>query len=341
MHDGLTEPSVCPKGDRMDLTRALRATLLVAGVAAAALVLGGCAAKTGTRTSGAMEDVGDVAVGAAAKETVEVDVKDAEDVVVDPGVVLEYRMSAGGSVSYTFKSESTQTMQIKGQSIPVKSMETLSFSVRPNGMKDGIQVLGITIDGVSATASSPSGTMDADAEELVGKSFDMTLSKLGIEGGLPDPGDLTYVMGEEGPKSIIPGFGVMFPDLPGTPVRVGDTWPARLEMTEGDGESSVVIAIDAVNTLEGLDTLDGFECARITTVLKGTIKGNGKQQGTVWTMDSVMDGTGTWYFAYEEGILISDWTEGTADGAITIDAPDGEMVMPVVRELNMVTELVR
>ena len=325
----------------MDFRRVLRAAMLVMGVTAVVLILAGCAAKTGTSTTGATEDVAEVAVEEAVEEAVETAAVEVEEVVVDPGIVLEYLMSDGAPVSYTFTSESTQTMQIQDKSIPVESIETLSFSVQPNGMSDGVYALGITIDGLNVTVASPTGAMDADAEEVVGKGFDMTLSKQGVEGGLPDPDALTYMMGEEGPKSVIPGFGVMFPDLPDGPVRVGDTWPARLEMTEGDGESSVVIAIDAVNTLEGLDTIDGFECARITTVLTGTISGGGTQQGAAWSMDSVMDGTGTWDFVYQEGILVSDWTEGTADGAITVDAPDGKVAMPVTREFNMVTELIR
>ena len=79
----------------------------------------------------------------------------------------------------------------------------------------------------------------------------------------------------------------------------------------------------------------------ITAVLTGTIEGEGTQQGMAWTMQSDMDGAGTWYFAYKEGILVSDVTEGTADGAIVVHAPNGEMIMPVTREYSMAMELMR
>ena len=58
-------------------------------------------------------------------------------------------------------------------------------------------------------------------------------------------------------------------------------------------------------------------------------------------MFTEMDGAGTWYFAHKEGILVSDWTEGTADGSITVNSPDGEMVIPVTREYTMLTRLVQ
>lgn len=324
----------------MNFQRALRAALLLAGVAAIVLVLAGCAAKTDTSAPDAAGEVAEAVADVATEDDVQVVIEDVVEEVVSPDIVLEYRMFIG-PLSYTFTSESTQTMQIKDQSIPVVSAETLSFSVRPNGLDGGVHALSITIDGLSVKASSPQGEMEADTEELVGKGFDMTLTKLGVEGGLPDHDTLMYAMGTEGAKSVIPGFGVIFPDLPDGPIKVGDTWPARLEMTEESSDGSVAITIDAVNTLEGLDTIDGFECARITAVLTGTIIGGGTQQGVPWTMETVTDGTGTWYFAYDEGILVSDWTEGTADGNIVIDGPDGQVTLPVTREFNMVTELLK
>ena len=303
--------SVHLKGKVMHLKRALSVALCVAAVAAAAVVLTGCAAKTG---AGAWGDP-------------------------DTGLVLEYRMSSGDDMSYRFTSDSVQTMEIQGQSVLVESAEALSFSVEPKGAKDGDHALGITIDALTVTVSSPKGKIEADTESVVGESFDMTLSKLGAEGGLPDPDALQYTIEPEGPKSIITGFGVMFPDLPEDPITIGDTWPATLEIVEQSDASNVVITINAVNTLEGFERVDGLECAKMTAVLTGTIEGEGTQQGVTWTMLSDMDGSGTWYFAYKEGILVSDVTEGTADGAIVVHAPSGEMNMPVTREYSMIVEL--
>ncbi len=209
------------------------------------------------------------------------------------------------------------------------------------GAKEGDHALGITIDGLTVTVSSPRGELEADTENVVGESFDMTLSKLGAEGGLPDPDVLQYTIGPEGPKSVITGFGVIFPDLPEGPITVGDTWPTTVEISEASGEGNVIITVDAINTLEGFETIDGFECAKIEAVLTGTIEGGGIQQGAEWTMQSHMEGGGTWYFAYKEGILVRDITEGIADGTIVVDSPNGEMTIPVTREYGMVTELTK
>jgi hypothetical protein len=71
------------------------------------------------------------------------------------------------------------------------------------------------------------------------------------------------------------------------------------------------------------------------------MEGSGTEQGAQWTLTSDIDGTGTWYFAHKKGILVSDVTAGTAAGAIVVDAPDGQMTMPVTREYEMMTELVQ
>ena len=305
--------SVHLKGVMMHLKKALSVALCTVSVVAAVVALTGCAAKTGSCAWGDL----------------------------DTGLILEYRMSGDDAISYRFTSNFVQTMEIQGQSVPIESTEILSFSVEPKSATDDGHALGITVDGLSVTASSPQGELEADTENIVGESFDMTLSRLGVEGGLPDPDALQYTMATQSGRSIIPGFGAMFPDLPDVPITVGDTWPATVEIAEENDEGSTVITINAVNTLVGFERVEGFECAKIASVLTGTIEGGGVQQGAEWTMLSDMEGAGTWYFAYKEGILVSDVTEGTADGSIVVSAPNGEMTIPVTRTYSMATELMR
>ena len=252
----------------MYLKKVFGVVLFVGVVAAATFALTGCAARTGACAWGDL----------------------------DTGLILEYRMSEGDPVSYKFISSSIQTMEIQGMSIPVESVETLSFSVRPKGVLDGEFALGITIDGLTVEVSSPQGDMEADTDSVVGESFDMTLSKLGVEGGLPDSDALQYSIGPEGPKSVITGFSVIFPDLPDGAIVVGDTWPTTVEIVEQGDDGDVVITVDAINTLEGFETIAGLECARITTVLTGTIRGQRHPAGS--SMDDAVGHGGDWRVAF-------------------------------------------
>ena len=146
----------------MRLKKALSVVLCVVVVAAAAIALNGCAAKTGACAWGDL----------------------------DTGLIPEYRMSSGDAMSYTFTSSSAQVMEVQGQSIPIDSVETLSFSVEPKGTINGNNALGITIDDLVVAISSPQDEVEADVDDVVGERFDMTLSRLGVEGGLPDPDSL-------------------------------------------------------------------------------------------------------------------------------------------------------
>ena len=260
--------------------------------------------------------------------------------VASTGTTLEYRMDEGRALAYRQTSHMIQTMDVRGQSVPVESNEVLEFSLLPGETSGGLLRLGVTIDDVSVVATAPQGSVEADVADALGRSFDMTLSVIGEEGGLPDSETLVYTLEPQGDRSLIPMFGSMFPDLPGHPVDVGDTWPSTITMEDDTGDTELRITIDAVNTLEGFEEHGGHDCARISAVLTGVIEGSGSQEGADWSMFSETEGTGIWHFAHREGILVSDVTEGTASGSITVDAPNGEIEIPVTRTYTMSTELI-
>jgi hypothetical protein len=296
------------EGERM-FSRSRVIALVI--VLAAAGVLAGCAARSGSCVWGDK----------------------------DTGLILEYRMSEGDPIAYKYKSEFNQVMQAQGQEIPVDSVQTIAFSIAPSGMKGNDHSIGITIDGMHILIDAPEGGIDEDVEEVAGASFEMTLSRTGEEKNLPNRDVLEFSVGPEGPRSIIPVFSALFPDLPGRPVVVGDSWPSVVDVEEKEGEGSTVLHLDVVNTLDGFETVDGRECARITSAFTGTITGNGIQQGAEWTFESDTDGTGVLIFDFERGVVVSDVSTGTADGTITVNAPMGEMIMPVMRTFTMSTRL--
>lgn len=257
----------------------------------------------------------------------------------DEGFTLEYRMPEGEVASYRLTNDVVETMEVPGQSVQIETSEGLDFSVVGKGSENGNHKVGVTVEELSVVTSTPQGSMEADVADAVGKSFDMTLSAIGLESELPENEAVQYTMATRGPRSLIPMFGVMFPDLPDHPVGVGDSWPSAITVNEGTDESDVLIELEAVNTLEGFETFEGYECARISSVLTGVITGRGTENGMEWTMESTTEGTGTWYFAHNEGVLVLDSTEGTADGAITVHTPNGEMEIPTSRVYTMATAL--
>lgn len=258
---------------------------------------------------------------------------------LDTGLILEYRMPEGETLSYEMTSDFTQEMETMGQTMSIESTETLAFSVESIAKTEDGYRLSVTIDGMYLLLSTPQGDLEVDGESVTGGSFEMDLSRVGLESDLPDPSILQYSAGPQGDKSIIPGFSAMFPDFAGRPVLVGDNWPSTVEIIEAQENSNVTISFDVVNTLAGVEIIDGIECARITYAFTGSIEGTGEQQGMPWTVSSAVEGTGFTLFAIENGTFMADESIGTAEGAMVLETPGGEMQIPTSRTFTMRTEL--
>lgn len=257
----------------------------------------------------------------------------------DTGLILEYRMPKGDALAYEYVSEFQQIMQAQGQEIPIDSVQTVEFSIVSSGMKDEVYAVGVTIAGMHVLIDTPGGGIDEDVEEVAGGSFDMTLSRIGEEGDLPENDVLQFTIASEGPRSMVPVFAAMFPDLPGRPIVIGESWPTEINVIEEESQGQTRLHLDVVNTLDGFEMVGERECARITSTFTGTIMGNGVEQGAEWTFESETEGTGVLFFDFKNGVFVSDTSTGTADGAITVNGPMGEMEMPVTRTFIMTTRL--
>jgi hypothetical protein len=292
-----------------------RAALAVSIVAIFALA--GCAAKT-------------AAPGAATTPA-------AAAVKAPAGTVLEYKMPAGRALTYTNSQEMAQVMEVMGQAIDshTKGGGTITFSAK--GKKDQNLLLGVTIDDMSMTISGPTGDLSPDLSPVKGKSFDMVISPLGSEVDVSAAEAITY-QSANGTANVASGFKLFFPDLPGKPLKVGDTWPSSAAADDTSGGMNIKMGFQYVNTFEGLETVDGMECARIKSDYTSTLSGTGNQQG----MDMVLTGTGKgtdlWYFAVKEGIYLKATSDATYELSIAVSAADMTIPMTQTRkgELKLV-----
>ena len=235
-------------------------------------------------------------------------------------VVLEYKMPTGRALTYQSKSEEAQVMEIQGQAMDTNSTNTATFTFKAKGLKDKNFLLGVTIDDIAATmASSAQGDMSPDMSAVKGKSFDMVLSPLGSEVDVSGAEAITYDLATE-TRNLSSGFKMFFPDLPGKPVQVGDTWPSSAGIEEKTSSMNIRIDFQNVNTLEGFETVDGMECARISSQVTGTITGTGSQMGQDLTFSGTSKGKDVWYFAVKEGIFVKAMSESTTEMSIDVAA---------------------
>ena len=83
---------------------------------------------------------------------------------------------------------------------------------------------------------------------------------------------------------------------------------------------------------EGIENVDGIECARITATLSGTRKMTTQLQGMEIHTSGPYTGTQVLYFAVKEGYLIKEAVNTKMTGNIEI--PDQNMSFPVVMNIT-------
>jgi hypothetical protein len=244
-------------------------------------------------------------------------------------VVLEYKMPAGRTLTYQSKAEEAQIMEIQGQSMDTQTTNAATFSFMAKGLKDKNFLLGVTIDDIVMTmTSNAQGDMSPNMGAVKGKSFDMVLSPLGSEVDVSGAEAITYDLAGDS-RNLSSGFKMFFPDMPGKPVKVGDTWPSSAGTEDKSSSMNIRIDFQYVNTLEGLETVEGMECARISSAVTGTITGTGNQMGTDLTFSGTSKGKDVWYFAIKEGILVKTISESTTE--MSIDVPAAGMTIPMTQ----------
>jgi len=250
---------------------------------------------------------------------------------------LEYRLPPGTPVTYKSTQTSTQTMEVMNQYINTDTKKAVVFTMAPGAMKDNKQSLTITVDSLSASITTPQGDFSADAGQAIGKSFDMALTTMGEELDMSGADLIQYSMGQAGTRSISPDFQAMFPDLAGRPLKVGDTWTTTDTVDVDEAGMILKIITDNLNTFVGFEDLDGTKCARITTASKGTVKGEGEQQGMKVILDTQLDGADIWFFAPDRGLLAKLTSDISMSGTVAVGGAQG---MSIPMKQQMKTEVV-
>jgi hypothetical protein len=240
--------------------------------------------------------------------------------------VLEYKLPAGRTLTYQSKSEESQIMDVMGQSMDTSTTATSVFTFTSKGLKDKNFLLGVTIDDLGVSVTGAQGDMSPDMSSVKGKSFDMVLSPLGNELDVSGAEAITYDIAGES-RNLASGFKMFFPDMPGKPVKVGDTWPSSNGFEEKTGAMTIRVDLQYVNTLEGFEKVDGVECARIGAQVTGTVSGSGSQQGMDLNFAGTTKGKDVYYFAVKEGYYVKAASESTTE--MSIDVPAQGMTIPV------------
>jgi hypothetical protein len=247
------------------------------------------------------------------------------------GLNLTYRMEENQILKYQISSEEIQELDMMGQTMETKSISGIQFSLQSKGLKEKNLMLGITVDTMKLNVrGGMAGDISPDLGAIIGKSFQMSLSPLGKEAGFSGTEALQYQLGPSGKRNIDSSFKNIFPDLADKPVKIGDTWTTKDDVTEKEGNIDIHAITESVNTLQGLETVNGLECVKIEAKITGTFDGKGVQMGSKFTFKGNLKGTSTWYFAYKKGIFVSMKSDTTSKGSVEVSAQG--MTIPMKTE---------
>ena len=235
-------------------------------------------------------------------------------------VTLAYKFTEGAALSYKQTGQQTQNLDVMGQTMTTESNSSMDLTFKSKGLKGENYILGVAIDGMAVSVNSPQGGITPDLSGIIGKSFDLVFSPVGKEVDVSGASVFTIDMGQSGRRDMSSNFQGLFPDLPDHPVKVGDKWPSEDAIIQKSDVGDIHINFKNEHTLDGFETIDGRECARIKTVSKGTMAGALNQSGVSLAMDAKLDGNDTWYFATKEGIFVKNEAKGTMGGLINVEA---------------------
>ncbi len=250
----------------------------------------------------------------------------------DP-VKLAYNYVEGKSVSYTLTTAITQAMDVSGQTMNVLVNNNMAFKVKMLGKSNENLKLEITVDSLSTKVESPQGSTGGKIKDVEGKTFNMVLSPLGKEIDVNEAAKIEYTVEGSGGGNMSQSFASIFPDLPENPVKPGDTWTKNDTISNNSTTTKVKQIIQSTNKFEGIEKIDGVECAKITSAITGTMSTTVQNQGMDIFYSGPLQGTVTLYFAVKEGYFVKQEVLTKMTGTIEISGTQS-MTFPVVMDTS-------
>ena len=253
------------------------------------------------------------------------------------GMNMNYTVQPDRELSYTTNFEFEQQLTVMNQEFTVTGKSMQVFEMKPLAGKSNDLDYLVTLADMNFEMETPRGKLTPELEEVIGKSFNLTLTSLGEELEYAGAEELIYDMGSGEKKSISSDIQAFFPNLPGYPVKVGDSWESIDKVTEKTGSGEMVIVFNNINTFEGLEQYGGFDCMKINVVSTAVLSGEGEQDGYELITEGEISGTSTWYYAYKEGTYVGNVSEGSGKTETEVLGTPEEMVIPAKRTFKMTT----
>jgi hypothetical protein len=225
----------------------------------------------------------------------------------------------------------TQTMEINGQTVNNLVENNLAFKVKLLGNAEENLKLQITIDSLFTKVESTQGATGGKIKDVEGKTFNMILSPHGKEIDLGEAEKIEYGIEGSPNTNLSAFFSNIFPDLSEKAIKPGDTWSGNDSIKTLTATSKTIQYVQSTNKFEGIEKINGLECAKISSTVSGTQQINVQNMGMDVLISGPFQGTVTLYFAIKEGYFVSQETSTKMNGTVEISGPQS-MSFPMLMD---------
>jgi hypothetical protein len=260
---------------------------------------------------------------------------------LEKGMIMKYKYLGDRDWEYQTTYDFKQEMEVMGQEIVVEADGDQLIYMKPLEGDGPNQDISVTVTEMRSEMTTPRGKNSAKLDDVINKPFKITISPLGKELDYTEAKELQYELIEGETRSLAVDVQAFFPDLPDHMVKEGDSWESQDIIEEESGSGRIKMEFNNVNTFEKLEEKNGFECMKINVSFTGTIEGIGKQENMDLRTKGELEGSGTWYYAYKQGILISQVMNGSAETQTEITGGPQDMTLPAKRTFAMTTRLTK
>ena len=252
-------------------------------------------------------------------------------------VKLTYKYPADMAIRYLTNSTMVQIMDVQGQTMQTDVNSAFGCSVKSAGNVDNNLKLEIAVDTIGQTSNSPMGGSGGAVQGIKGKSCILVITPDGKVADMSGAAGLTYSIEGSGETNMSQTLGDFFPRLPENPVKTGDTWNLTDSVMTISTSMTMKTVDQSVNKVEGFETVNGIECAKISGQHTGTMTMTVQNQGMDIFIKGPYTGTSEYLFAVKEGYFVKLTSSTKVKGNLEISSMG--MEMPIGIEMKAVTEM--
>jgi hypothetical protein len=259
--------------------------------------------------------------------------------VYSQSIKLQYKYPSARTIKYVTDTKIVQDMDVNGQSMLVNISHFSGYEIKAAGNVDQNIKLEIKIDSIAQNVESPQGTTGGTITDVMGKNFNILITPAGKVVDLSDASKIVYTIEGSGEVSLSTEFLNYFPSLPDKEIKPGDTWVSNDTIDTKTDSNTILMPMESNFKFEGIENIDGVDCAKLTATLTGSRKMTTKAQGMEIHTSGPFTGTETLVFAIKEGYFVKETVSTKMTGNIEI--PDQNMLFPVVMTANSTNEIVK